>query len=48
MFHRKNCFFIKSRKYSEAIMDDLLLFTPVMKAHIDELEDLLEALLKIN
>ena len=30
----------------EAIMDDLLLFTPSKKAHIDKLEDLLKALRK--
>ena len=35
-----------SRKYCEAIMDDLLLFTPSKKSHIAKLEDLLKALLK--
>ena len=37
---------LKSRKYCEAILDDLLLFTPSKKYHIDKLEDLLKALLK--
>ena len=37
---------LQSRKYCEAIMDDLLLFTPAKKAHISKLEDLLKALLK--
>ena len=37
---------LQSRKYCEAIMDDLLLFTPSKKAHIDKLEDLLKALRK--
>ena len=36
----------QSRKYCEAIMDDLLLFTPSKKAHMDKLEDLLKALRK--
>ena len=31
---------LQSRKYCEAIMDDLLLFTPSKKAHIAKLEDL--------
>ena len=35
-----------SRKYCKAIMDDLLLFTHMTKAHISKLEDLLKALLK--
>ena len=35
-----------SRKYCEAIMDDLLLFTLRKKVHIDKLEDLLKALRK--
>ena len=35
---------LQSRKYCEAIMDDLLLFTPSKKAHIAKLEDLLKAL----
>ena len=37
---------LQSRKHCEAIMDDLLLFTPSKKAHIAKLEDLLKALLK--
>ena len=37
---------LQSRKYCEAIMDDLLLFTPSKKSHIAKLEDLLKALLK--
>ena len=37
---------LQSRKYCEVIMDDLLLFTPMKKAHISKLEDLLKALLK--
>ena len=37
---------LQSRKYSEAIMDDLLLFTPRKKSHIAKLEDLLKALRK--
>ena len=37
---------LQSRKYCKAIMDDLLLFTPSKKSHIDKLEDLLRALLK--
>ena len=37
---------LQSRKYCEAIMDDLLLFTPMKKVHISKLEDLLKALLK--
>ena len=39
-----NC--LQSRKYCKAIMDDLLLFTPSKKSHMDKLEDLLRALLK--
>ena len=37
---------LQSRKYCEAIMDDLLLSTPSKKCHMDKLEDLLRALLK--
>ena len=37
---------LQSRKYCEAIMSDLLLFTPTKKSHIANLEDLLKALLK--
>ena len=39
-----NC--LQSRKYCEAIMDDLLLFTPMQSSHFDQLEDLLKALHK--
>ena len=38
-----NC--LQSRRYCEAIMDDLLLFTPSKRSHMDKLEDLLRALL---
>ena len=37
---------LSSRKYSEAIMDDLLLFTPNKQSHFEKLEDLLKALCK--
>ena len=37
---------LQNRKYCEAIMDDLLLFTPSKGSHMNKLEDLLEALLK--
>ena len=37
---------LQSRKYCEAIMDDLLLFMPSKRAHMDKLEDLLKALRK--
>ena len=37
---------LQSRKYCEAVMDDLLLFTPSEKSHVAKLEDLLKALLK--
>ena len=37
---------LQSRKYCEAIMDDLLLFTPSKKMHMNKLEDLLKALRK--
>ena len=37
---------LQSRKYCEAIMDDLLLFTPSKMSHMDKLEHLLKALLK--
>ena len=39
-----NC--LQSRKYCEAIMDDLLLFTPTKSSHFEKLEDLLKALPK--
>ena len=35
---------LQSRKYCEAIMDDLLLFTPSKDSHFNKLEDLLKAL----
>ena len=37
---------LKSRKYCEAIMDDLLLFTPSKQFHMIKLEDLPKALLE--
>ena len=37
---------LQSRKYCEAIMDDLLLFTPTKSSHFEKLEDLLKALNK--
>ena len=37
---------LQNRKCCEAIMDDLLLFIPSKKSHMDKLEDLLKALLK--
>ena len=37
---------LQSRKYCEVIMDDLLLFTPSKKVHMDKFEDLLKALRK--
>ena len=37
---------LQSRKYCQAIMDDLLLFTSWKKSHIAKLEDLLQALPK--
>ena len=39
-----NC--LQSKKYCEAIMDDLILFTPSKKSHMSKLEDILSALLK--
>ena len=39
-----NC--LQSRKYCEAIMDDLLLFTPTKASHFEKLEDLLKGLHK--
>ena len=39
-----NC--LQNRKYCEAIMDDLLLFTPTKASHFKKLEDLLKALCK--
>ena len=37
---------LQNRKYCKAILDDLLLFTPSKRSHIEKLEDLLKALLK--
>ena len=37
---------LQSRKYCEAIMDDLLLFTPSKESYMNKLEDSLKALLK--
>ena len=37
---------LQSRKYCEAIMEDLLLFTPTKSSHFEKLEDLLKALHK--
>ena len=37
---------MSSRKYCEAIMDGLLLFTPTKQSHFEKLEDLLKALCK--
>ena len=39
---------LQSIKYFEAILDDLLLFTPMKKAHISKLEDLLKMKLKLK
>ena len=39
---------LSSRKYCEAIMDDLLLFTPNKQSHFEKLEDLLKALWKLG
>ena len=40
--------FLQCRKHCETIMDDLLLFTPMKKAHTSKLKDLLKALLKMD
>ena len=37
---------LQNRKYCKAIVDDLLLFTPSKRSHMDKLKDLLKALLK--
>ena len=37
---------LQSRKFSKAIMDDLILFTPSKESHINKLEDILNDLLK--
>ena len=41
-----NC--LQSKKYCEAIMDDLILFTPSKESPVNKLEDLLKALLKTD
>ena len=38
--------YLQSKKYCEAIMDDLLLFTPSKEVHMSKLEDLLSDLLR--
>ena len=38
--------YLESRKYCEAIMDNLLLFRPSKQSHMTKLEDLLKVLLK--
>ena len=38
--------YLQSRKYCEAIMDDLLLFTPSKESHMNKIENLVKALLK--
>ena len=37
---------LQSKKFSKAIMDDLILFTPLKESHMNKLEDILKALLK--
>ena len=37
---------LQNRKYWKAILEDLLLFIPSKRSHMDKLEDLLKALLK--
>ena len=37
---------LQSKKFCEAIMDDLILFTPSKESHMKKLEDILKALLK--
>ena len=37
---------LQCKKYCEAIMDDLILFTPSKDSHMNKLEDILNALLK--
>ena len=41
-------YFLQSRKYCEAIMDNLLLFTPTRKSHMAKLEDILKKVLLKN
>ena len=37
---------LQSKKYCEAIMDNLILFTPSKDSHMNRLKDILSALLK--
>ena len=37
---------LQNRKHCKAIMDDLLLFTPLKRAYMVKLQDLLKALIK--
>ena len=37
---------LQSKKYCKAIMDNLILFTPLKESHMNKLEDILSALLK--
>ena len=37
---------LQRKKYCEAIMNDLILFTPLRESHMNKLEDILSALLK--
>ena len=37
---------LQSKRYCEAIIDDLILFTPSKESHMNKLEDILNALLK--
>ena len=46
ILYKCNIKLLQSRKYCEAIMDDLLLFTPMKSFHFDKLEDLLKPLHK--
>ena len=39
-----NC--LQSKKYCEAIMDDLILFTPSKESHTNKLEDIIESFIK--
>ena len=46
ILYQCNSQLFSKKKYCEAIMDDLLLFTPSKSSHMAKLEDLLRALLK--
>ena len=46
VIHKCNIKLLTKRKYCEAIMDNLLLFTPTKSSHFDKLEDLLITLYK--